>query len=1167
VDRNHFLNAALINVPGDVAVSAGSVSYLGPFTADFRNRITGSWRESMKKLGMPHTDGCDIIQTLANPIKLNKWQLAALPTDGLSTQNGILMDVARRWSLIIDPQGQANTYIKRMGKDKEMAVNGLDIVKLTEKNFLRGLENGVRFGKWVLLENINEVLDASLEPILMQQVFKQGGQEVIKIGDNVIPYSDTFRFFMTTKMPNPHYPPEVQVKVSVVNFTVTPAGLEDQLLDICVREELPDLAAKKSELVIANAQMNNELYNIESQILFLLSNSKGNILDDTVLIETLAQAKVTSEEIKTKMAEAEETGKEIFERSEEYRTVAYRASLLYFCISSLANVDPMYQYSLPWYTQLFCRGIAETPAAGEIEVRCENIINYYTYMLYCNVCRSLFEAHKLMFSFLMCVQILQGRDLVEPNEWRFLISGMSMGKVATPNPDPSWIEVNVWNEVTNLAGGIPYFEKLADSFTENTAEWKAVFDSSEPHTVPYPEPYEELVMADPVLGIHRMCVVRCLRLDKTMDAVQSFVMAQDFMGHKYVEPPPMNLKECYNDSTNIQPLIFILSTGSDPNKDIQTLAEAMGVSDTLRSIALGQGQGKPAEAMIERGVEKGDWVVLQNCHLFVSWMPTLEAICEDFDPVTIHTDFRLWLTSKPSEHFPMAVLQSGVKMTKEPPKGLRQNLKSMYVKMVDADIVATSKPAEFAKLLFGLCFFHALVIERKRFGPLGWNIPYSFNDTDLDITIEQLKLYVNAYDEIPYSVLQLLTSMVNYGGRITDDKDMRTSDIIVAGLLAPQVLLQDFAFSSSGKYRTIQADLDGPQKAYMDYVETLPLNAEPEVFGMHENAAITCAINETVEIFGIIVSLQPRTVSGGGISREDQIGGIAKDLEAQMIPPWDEEKVKLNFPIDYNESMNTILGQEVAKYNKVVKKLNESLKALQLALKGLVVLSSELENMGNSLFDQQVPDNWTEVAYPSLKPLNAWFEDFLKRTVAFINKWIMEGIPPSYWISGFFFPQGFLTAILQNYARQNRMPIDTVAFSYNFLDDEVETLAKPESGAYCYGLFLEASRWDKALHSLTDPRPKELFAPLPVIHKIPVQHRETPQEGIYRCPIYKILTRRGVLSTTGHSTNFVLWLEVPSNKPTIYRSSLVSETNMQVQYCDNEYWVKGGVAAFCALRY
>ena len=229
------------------------------------------------------------------------------------------------------------------------------------------------------------------------------------------------------------------------------------------------------------------------------------------------------------------------------------------------------------------------------------------------------------------------------------------------------------------------------------------------------------------------------------------------------------------------------------------------------------------------------------------------------------------------------------------------------------------------------------------------------------------------------------------------------------------------------------------------------------------------------------MSLQPRTASGGGVSREDQIANIAKDLETDMIPPWDEEKVKLVYPIDYNESMNTILGQEIAKYNKVVRVLNESLKELQLALRGMVVLSADLEAMGNSLFDQEVPAIWTKVAYPSLKPLIPWFNDFLARTAGFMQKWVEHGIPSTYWISGFFFPQGFLTAILQNYARKFQMPIDTVSFSYVFRDEAVEFFTeKPEAGAYTYGLFLEGSVWNKEKHSLDDPRPKELFSPMPV---------------------------------------------------------------------------------------
>ena len=128
-------------------------------------------------------------------------------------------------------------------------------------------------------------------------------------------------------------------------------------------------------------------------------------------------------------------------------------------------------------------------------------------------------------------------------------------------------------------------------------------------------------------------------------------------------------------------------------------------------------------------------------------------ICEGLEPDKVHPEFRLWLTSMPSESFPTSVLQNGVKITKEPPKGLRANLKSTYMKLDDGRIRKTNKPKEFMKLLFGLSFYHALVVERRKYGPLGWNIPYEFNDTDMDITAAQLELYVSSYADIPYKVI------------------------------------------------------------------------------------------------------------------------------------------------------------------------------------------------------------------------------------------------------------------------------------------------------------------------------------------------------------------------------------------------------------------------------
>ena len=213
---------------------------------------------------------------------------------------------------------------------------------------------------------------------------------------------------MTTKLSNPHYTPEVQVKVSLLNFTITIGGLEEQLLGVTVGEELPDLAQQKANLVVDNANRNKQLYDIESEILYLLSNSTGNILDDTVLIDTLAQSKVTSEEIKEAMKEAKVIEEEIEANSELYRPVAKRASLLYFVVADMGFVDPMYQYSLQWFTALFVKGCQNSPGASEVGKRVENLNDFFTQSIYNNVCRSLFERHKLLFSFILTIKILQG---------------------------------------------------------------------------------------------------------------------------------------------------------------------------------------------------------------------------------------------------------------------------------------------------------------------------------------------------------------------------------------------------------------------------------------------------------------------------------------------------------------------------------------------------------------------------------------------------------------------------------------------------------------------------------------------------------------------------------------------------------------------------------------
>ncbi|CAM9397555.1 unnamed protein product, partial [Sphacelaria rigidula] len=234
------------NLVGNVMLASGCLAYLGPFTSQFRKDMASGWVNLCKEHAIPVADDFSLEGVLAEPVTVRQWQLMGLPADEFSTENGMLTTMGRRWPLMIDPQGQANRWIRTMYADAN-----LQVIKLTEKAFLRTLENGIRYGAPVLLENVKEELDPGLEPVLLKQVFKRGGQLLLRLGDTDVPYSDEFRFFVTTKLANPHYMPEICIKVTIINFTVTMTGLEDQLLVDVVKNERPDLEAKKDELVRA----------------------------------------------------------------------------------------------------------------------------------------------------------------------------------------------------------------------------------------------------------------------------------------------------------------------------------------------------------------------------------------------------------------------------------------------------------------------------------------------------------------------------------------------------------------------------------------------------------------------------------------------------------------------------------------------------------------------------------------------------------------------------------------------------------------------------------------------------------------------------------------------------------------------------------------------------
>nr|CAH7764698.1 unnamed protein product [Callosobruchus chinensis] len=340
----------------------------------------------------------------------------------------------------------------------------------------------------------------------------------------------------------------------------------------------------------------------------------------------------------------------------------------------------------------------------------------------------------------------------------------------------------------------------------------------------------------------------------------------------------------------------------------------------------------------------------------------------------VHRDFRIWLTSTPSPHFPVAILQNGSKMTVEPPAGVKANMMRAYRNEVSelADFMQSEnkKASPFRLLVFSLCLFHAVILERRKFGPLGFNIPYEFTDGDLKICISQLHMFLVEYDEIPFKVLTYTAGHINYGGRVTDDWDRRCLMNLLADYYKVEVVNTNYVFDKKAYY--YQLPLDTMFLDYIEYIKTFPINDDPDVFGLHQNADISFAQAQTYLCLATLLKLQPKQVGGAASSQEEVTSSVARSILETLPKLFDLELISRKYPVLYEESLNTVIIQEAIRYNKLLVVIKASLNDLLKALKGLVVMSEALEKMSLSLFSNLVPAMWASKAYPSLKPLGEY---------------------------------------------------------------------------------------------------------------------------------------------------------------------------------------------------
>ena len=1135
---------------GNVICSSGMVSYGGAFVASYRNTLGMSWKAQCEKENVPADPLFSLDRVLGDDVTTRQWRILGLPEDSFSTENGLITTLSGRWPLLIDPQGQASRWIRNLE-----AENQLQTTTATDPSFLRTLENAVRNGLPVLLENVGEDLDSSLEPILLKSVFKRGGEDVMRLGEKVVPYDSRFKLYMATKLTNPHYLPETCVKVTLVNFGITIKGLEEQLLVDVVRHDRPELETRKDDLITAIAADQASLKETEDRVLNMLSEATGNILDNEELIVKLEEAKVTSNVVKQRIGEAEETKKEITVAREGYRPVATRGSVIYFVIAQLAKIDGMYQYSLQFFTKLYNIRLQQVPMTDDLDLRLENLSSDVTKTFHAAVCLGLFEKDKQAYALLLAAAILKERKDMDDAEWAFFVSGGggSVGGEDLLMPNAPWVTPYVWSSLKALETTFPsYFTGLTKHVRKNLSLWLPIatgegVDANSTLSSRLPMPFR-----DSLTPFQSLLLMRAVDDTLLLPSVTEFI--GEILGPSFRTPPSLELRKVLSDSLPEQPLLFLCSSGADPTNSLLQLSR--DTNNNVRTVSLGQGQGPVAEGHLSAGMQGGDWVLLQNCHLSVSFLPRLEELVETkmTDAAgSLHLDFRLWLTSMPTKAFPASILQVALKMSVQPPRGIRANMLQSFASNVEQGDLdrfsGTSIDVPYRRLIFGLSFFHAMALERCKFGGLGWNKPYEWMASDLKTSIMMCGIYCEAaaimatepeaLGAVPFPALTTMIGAVTYGGRITDAQDLPTLESILSAFITPDAMQDKYAFASGGGHSYTAPSTLATLADMSSHTKAMPLFDDPNIFGLHVNANVSFQRKENGTFMQTILQADR---SGSGAGGGGNAGGnnlvttLALDILPKLTDFDAEDAGPDTFEKDDQGGINAIgvcLKNELIRFNNLTGTMRRTLKDMLKALKGLVVMSEDIENMVRSLLVQQVPAVWAyPISYLSLKPFEGWMHDYYAR-VQFMSNWLRETPPSSFWLSAFFFPQGFISSVKQTFARRYLVPIDQLdmhTLVTKMGRDEALQGVPPDTGVYVHGLYMNGAGFDFGTSMIRQSRPGEIYCEMPVIHLKPfnmtkgnsnteVEDRDTYD---YKCCLYKTSVRWGSLSTTGHSTNFVM---------------------------------------------
>jgi dynein heavy chain len=492
------------------------------------------------------------------------------------------------------------------------------------------------------------------------------------------------------------------------------------------------------------------------------------------------------------------------------------------------------------------------------------------------------------------------------------------------------------------------------------------------------------------------------------------------------------------------------------------------------------------------------------------WLIELEKRLDEFALDVSNKKFRLFLSSDASPGIPIGLLNRCIKVTNEPPAGLKANIKRAFASLNKETF--EDYDSKMKSILFGLCHFHAIMLERKQYGPMGFNMMYPFSIGDLRDSAVVLNNYMenSGGGKIPWADLRYIFGEIMYGGHIVNDFDRKMCNTYLDFYMKDELLdeTEMYPYNDDEKSMSFMSPSATSYDKYLEHMDTGIAQDTPISFGLHPNAEIDFRTTQSNRILATVLELQDRDGSSGqGSLSPDE---IASTTTSDVLDRFGEKKFDvedLTRMLEEQGPYQNVFIQEMDVMNILLAEIVRSLKELQLGFAGELTISDSMESLKSSLYLDRIPLVWQKIAWPSLRPLSSWLNDFSLRLQQ-LEDWQNNpsDIPKVTWLSGLYNPQSFLTAICQVAAQKNQLELDKLRtwtdVTKKTMMDEIESVCR--EGAYISGMSMQGARWDLSAIQIERSKPKEMFCRMPIINvKALSADKFDTSQGIYVCPTYK----------------------------------------------------------------